>query len=65
MLQNEGDVHLGKPFFTNVKVDAQIIGQGPGKKIHIIKMKRRKHYRKQQGHRQYKTTIKITNIQVA
>jgi hypothetical protein len=36
--------------------------QGRGKKIKIIKMRRRKHYRKQMGHRQAYTELKVTGI---
>ena len=35
---------------------------GRGEKVKIVKFRRRKHYRKQQGHRQWFTDVKITGI---
>ena len=45
-------------------VNAKIESHGRGPKIKIIKFRRRKHHRKQMGHRQAYTEIKITNIAV-
>lgn len=56
------DVKVGAPFVAGGKVTAEIVGHGRGDKIRIIKFRRRKHYRKQQGHRQWYTQIKITGI---
>ena len=57
------EVNIGAPYLNEVKVSGEIIGHGRAKKIHIIKFKRRKHHMKSMGHRQYFTTIKITDIQ--
>lgn len=43
-------------------VSAEVVGHGRGEKIKIIKMRRRKHFRKQMGHRQYFTEVKVTAI---
>jgi large subunit ribosomal protein L21 len=43
-------------------VSAEVVSHGRADKIRIIKFRRRKHYRKQQGHRQWFTQIKITAI---
>jgi large subunit ribosomal protein L21 len=57
-----GNVRVGKPLVTGVKVEAEVLEQGLGKKIIIFKYKRRKSYRRKQGHRQPFTAIKITGI---
>ncbi|MCW8869598.1 MAG: 50S ribosomal protein L21, partial [Proteobacteria bacterium] len=44
------------------KVSAEVLSQGRGKKVRIIKFKRRKHHMKRMGHRQNFTELKITNI---
>ena len=56
------DVKIGAPYVANSKVTAEIIGHGRADKVKIIKFRRRKHYRKQQGHRQWFTEVKITGI---
>ena len=56
------DVKIGAPYVANGKVTAEIISHGRADKVTIIKFRRRKHYRKQQGHRQWFTEVKITGI---
>jgi large subunit ribosomal protein L21 len=55
-------VTLGKPYLAGASVDAEIVGQGRGDKILIVKMKRRKQYRRTQGHRQELTQILVTAV---
>lgn len=55
-------VWLGKPLVAGASVQAEIVGQGRGEKILIIKMKRRKQYRRTQGHRQNYTQLLITGL---
>lgn len=55
-------IWLGKPTLAGAKVTAEIVGQGRGEKILIIKMKRRKDYRKTQGHRQFQTQLLVTSV---
>lgn len=62
MLSDGSSVQIGQPYVKGAKVVAEVVGQGRGKKIEIIKFKRRKHHLKRQGHRQYYTQIKITDI---
>ena len=62
MVGNGAEVKIGAPFVAGGKVSAEVVGHGRGDKIRIIKFRRRKHYRKQQGHRQWFTQIKITAI---
>ena len=54
----------GTPIVKEAHVNAKIESHGRGPKIKIIKFRRRKHHRKQMGHRQAYTEIKITNIAV-
>jgi large subunit ribosomal protein L21 len=53
----------GAPYVIGASVSARVLEQGRDKKILIVKMRRRKHYRRRQGHRQYQTQIEITKIQ--
>lgn len=46
----------------DAKVIAQITGEGRRKKIRVFKYKRRKNYRRTQGHRQYYSEILIKDI---
>jgi large subunit ribosomal protein L21 len=55
-------IWLGKPYLSGATVDAQIVGQGRGEKVLIIKMKRRKQYRRTQGHRQNLTQLLVTHV---
>ncbi len=65
LLVADGDnVNIGAPYIDGGKVSATVNAHGRGKKIEIIKFKRRKHYRKQMGHRQNFTEVKITGISV-
>ena len=57
-----GNVTVGRPLITGASVEAEVIEQGLGKKIIIFKYKRRKSYRRKQGHRQPFTALKITAI---
>ena len=63
MAVGEGDeIRLGQPFVAGAKVQAEIIDHGQAPKIWVFKKKRRKKYRRCQGHRQDYTTLKITAI---
>ncbi|MDU8924546.1 50S ribosomal protein L21 [Pasteurellaceae bacterium LIM206] len=63
MVVNGEDVRIGAPVVTGAKVVAEVVTQGRGDKVKIVKFRRRKHSRKQQGHRQWFTEVKITGIQ--
>jgi large subunit ribosomal protein L21 len=56
------DIHIGTPYVAGSKVTATVEAQGRADKVEIFKLRRRKHYRRHQGHRQYYTEIKITGI---
>src|SRR4051794_31432677 len=56
------DVKMGAPMVNGATVTAKILSHGRGDKVRIFKMRRRKHYRKSQGHRQNYTEIEIVGI---
>lgn len=63
MAVGEGEsVKLGMPLVAGATVTAKVIAHGRGDKVHIFKMRRRKHYKKQQGHRQNYTELEIVGI---
>jgi len=57
-----GDVKVGAPYLDGAKVTATVTANGRGDKVKIIKFRRRKHSRRQAGHRQSYTEIQITGI---
>jgi large subunit ribosomal protein L21 len=62
MITNGDDVKVGAPFVDGGKVTATVAAHGRGEKVKIVKFRRRKHSRKQMGHRQDYTELKITGI---
>lgn len=63
LLVGEGaNVKIGAPYVAGSKVTAEVLNHDKAKKVSIIKFTRRKHHRKQQGHRQWFTEVKITGI---
>jgi large subunit ribosomal protein L21 len=56
------DVKVGTPLVDGGKVTAEVVAQGRHQKVNIVKFNRRKHHRKQAGHRQWYTEVKITGI---
>ena len=61
----DGESRIGTPVLEGVKVVGTITDQGRGKKIIVFKRKRRKGYRKKQGHRQGFTEIRIEEVALA
>jgi large subunit ribosomal protein L21 len=62
MVGNGDNVTVGTPNIAGAKVTATIKSHGRLDKVRIVKFRRRKHHRKQMGHRQYFTEIEITGI---
>ena len=62
MIANGEDIKIGAPFVAGGVVKAEVVTHGRGDKVKIVKFRRRKHSRKQQGHRQWFTDVKITGI---
>lgn len=56
------EIKIGQPLVEGVKVTAKIVEQGKAKKIIVFKKKRRKGYRRKQGHRQLFTALEIQGI---
>ncbi|HID44943.1 MAG TPA: 50S ribosomal protein L21 [Chromatiaceae bacterium] len=61
MVADGDNVQVGTPYLDG-KVTATVKSHGKGKKVHIVKFKRRKHHLKRQGHRQQYTELEITGI---
>jgi large subunit ribosomal protein L21 len=63
LMAGEGEsVRIGQPLLENAAVQARIVEQDKAKKILVFKYKRRKRYRRKQGHRQPYTAIRIDDI---
>ena len=55
-------VTVGTPTVAGASVAGEVMRQGRARKIIVFKFKRRKKYRRTQGHRQAETTVRITEI---
>ena len=62
MIADGDNVQVGSPLVEKASVEAKVISQGKGKKVNILKFKRRKQFMKKQGHRQLFTEIQIGKI---
>ncbi len=62
LLDNDGEVTVGKPTISGCTINATVLGHQKGDKVIVFKKKRRKGYRKKNGHRQSFTKIKIDGI---
>ncbi len=63
LLTGGDDVRIGTPTVAGAKVVGTITDQGRGPKIVVFKFKRRKNYRRKQGHRQAYTEIRVDGIE--
>ena len=61
-LSRDDGLKAGTPFLDGAAVEANVLGQGKGKKVTVFKYKPKKHYRRKQGHRQPFTKVQITKI---
>ena len=64
MVENEGDIRVGRPIVAGAKVVGEIVSQTKAAKVIVFKMKKRKGYRKKNGHRQLLTSMKIKEISI-
>ena len=64
MLSDGENMRVGNPVVENVVVTAHIVEQGKAGKVLVFKYKKRKGYRRKQGHRQPFTAVKIDSIEV-
>jgi len=60
----DGDVLTGTPYIAGATVTGVVEAQSKGKKVRVFKMKRRKQFRKTQGHRTLQTRVRVTEIKV-
>lgn len=65
MFSDGENVSIGQPVLDDVAVEGHIVAQGKAKKIIVFKYKRRKRYRRKQGHRQEFTAVQIDSIKGA
>jgi large subunit ribosomal protein L21 len=64
LVTNDGEIIAGVERLRSAKVSGEVVAQGRGKKVEVVKFKRRKNYRRHRGHRQAATRVRITNIEV-
>ena len=62
MVADGDQVSVGSPYVEGCRVTGEVVAEAKGKKVHILKFKRRKDYMRRQGHRQWFTDVKITGI---
>ena len=62
MVGSDKGITVGSPLIAGASVKAEIVAQTRGPKLIIFKKRRRKHYRRRNGHRQDLTQLKITAI---
>ncbi len=64
LVTRDGDVVVAPDALDRARVSGEIVGQRLGRKVSVVKFKRRKNYRRHRGHRQPVTTVRITKIEV-
>lgn len=62
LVADDANIQVGRPWLEGVEVKGEILRQGKAKKIIVFKKKRRKKYRRKQGHRQLYTAFQIKEI---
>ena len=62
MVAGEGDPKVGTPLVDGARVAATVVDHGRDTKLIVFKKKRRKQYKRKQGHRQGYTTLKVDSI---
>ncbi|HEX9820081.1 MAG TPA: 50S ribosomal protein L21 [Methylomirabilota bacterium] len=64
LVARDGEVIVGPDRLKSARVSGEVVAQGRGRKVSIVKFKRRKNYRRHRGHRQAATTVRILKIEV-
>lgn len=62
LVDNNGSVTIGAPFISGAKVVAEVVSHVKGEKVLVFHKKRRKGYRKLNGHRQFFTELKVNEV---
>jgi large subunit ribosomal protein L21 len=63
MVRDDNETKVGTPTLAGAKVVATVVGEVKGTKVVVRKFKRRKNYRRKQGHRQRYTQVRIDSIE--
>ena len=63
LLSDGTDIKVGQPYVAGAKVTASVVGEVKGDKITIVKFRRRKNYRRKQGHRQKYLRVVVDKIE--
>jgi large subunit ribosomal protein L21 len=64
LVTRDGEVIAAPDRLRSARVAGEVVGHARGRKIMVVKFKRRKNYRRHQGHRQHETRVRITRIEV-
>ena len=64
LVTRDGEVIVGEKALSGARVSGEVVAQGRRRKVSVVKFKRRKNYRRNRGHRQPATTVRITSIEV-
>jgi len=64
LVTRDGEVLTGPKALGAARVSGEVVAQGLGRKVSVVKFKRRKNYRRHRGHRQAATTVRILTIEV-
>ena len=64
LVNRDGEIIVAPDRLKSARVSGTVVSQGRGKKVMVVKFKRRKNYRRNRGHRQSATTVRITKIEV-
>lgn len=65
LAETDGQIQVGQPSLEGASVSVEVLRHGRGKKIIVFKRKRRKGYRRKQGHRQGFTEVRVVDIALA
>ncbi len=64
VVRNDEDMQVGQPYVAGAKIAATVVEQGRGKKIRVFNYRSKKHSKKERGHRQDYTAVRIDKITV-
>jgi large subunit ribosomal protein L21 len=62
LVSDDSHVAVGQPLVAGARVTGEIVEQGRGEKLIVYKFRRRKNYRRKNGHRQAFTAVKINQV---
>jgi large subunit ribosomal protein L21 len=61
-MASDAGIRVGRPLVDGALVRGEIVAQTRDKKVLVYKKKKRKNYRRRKGHRQYLTSVRVTEI---